>query len=205
MTWVAGQRVICLVTRSTAPPSWIVRPTQSASAHAVAPENHTVARKRRRCRRSPTRASKSRQLARLIRLTTGRRLDSYNTGVQSGGYSSPLRRGESLDLSPEDCDRLDLSEGERVRVNIALAETREGNQLWSERFDTERRSILLVQDEIVGRVSRAIGLKVVDIEARRSRLERPNSTGLMDLVMRGKAVLNLPSSPATSSHRTAPG
>ena len=27
-----------------------------------------------------------------IRLTTGRRLDSYNTGVQSGGYNSPLRQ-----------------------------------------------------------------------------------------------------------------
>jgi predicted molibdopterin-dependent oxidoreductase YjgC len=52
-----------------------------------------------------------------IRLTTGRRLDSYNTGVQSGGYSSPLRRGESLDLSPEDCDQLGVSEGERVRVS----------------------------------------------------------------------------------------
>jgi formate dehydrogenase major subunit len=51
-----------------------------------------------------------------IRLTTGRRLDSFNTGVQSSGYSSPLRRGESLDLSPEDCDRLDLVEGERVLV-----------------------------------------------------------------------------------------
>jgi TolB-like protein/tetratricopeptide (TPR) repeat protein len=88
-------------------------------------------------------------------------------------------------------------EGERVRVNIQLAETKEGNQLWSERFDTERRSMLQVQDEIVGRVSRAIGLKVVDIEARRSRLERPNSTELMDFILRGKAVLNLPSSPAT--------
>jgi TolB-like protein/DNA-binding winged helix-turn-helix (wHTH) protein len=88
-------------------------------------------------------------------------------------------------------------EGERVRVNIQLVETREGSQLWSERFDTERRSILQVQDEIVGRVSRAIGLKVVDIEARRSRLERPNSTKLMDFVLRGKAALNLPSSPAT--------
>jgi predicted molibdopterin-dependent oxidoreductase YjgC len=33
-----------------------------------------------------------------IRLITGRRLESYNTGVQSGGYRSPLRRGESLDL-----------------------------------------------------------------------------------------------------------
>ncbi len=52
-----------------------------------------------------------------IRLTTGRRLDSYNTGVQSGGYSSPLRRGESLDLSPEDCERLGVTEGEEVRIS----------------------------------------------------------------------------------------
>ena len=29
-----------------------------------------------------------------LRLTTGRRLESYNTGVQSGGYASPLHRGE---------------------------------------------------------------------------------------------------------------
>jgi len=51
-----------------------------------------------------------------IRLTTGRRLDSYNTGVQSGRYRSPLRRGESLDLSPEDVASYRLTEGERVRV-----------------------------------------------------------------------------------------
>src|SRR4029079_18506680 len=29
-----------------------------------------------------------------IRLTTGRRLESFNTGVQTGRYTSPLRRGE---------------------------------------------------------------------------------------------------------------
>jgi formate dehydrogenase major subunit len=51
-----------------------------------------------------------------IRLTTGRRLDSYNTGVQSGGLRSPLRRGESLDVSPEDAERLGLAEGEVVRA-----------------------------------------------------------------------------------------
>ena len=51
-----------------------------------------------------------------IRLTTGRRLDSYNTGVQTGAYSSPLRRGESLDVSPEDLEAWGLAEGERVRV-----------------------------------------------------------------------------------------
>jgi formate dehydrogenase major subunit len=51
-----------------------------------------------------------------IRLTTGRRLDSYNTGVQSRGYTSPLRRGESLDISPEDAEAYGLVEGERVCV-----------------------------------------------------------------------------------------
>jgi TolB-like protein/DNA-binding winged helix-turn-helix (wHTH) protein len=88
-------------------------------------------------------------------------------------------------------------EGERVRVNTRLVETKEASQLWAERFDTELRSILEVQDEIVARVSRAIGLQVVDIEARRSLRERPDSAELIDLIMRGKAVLNLPSSPAT--------
>jgi predicted molibdopterin-dependent oxidoreductase YjgC len=51
-----------------------------------------------------------------IRLTTGRRLDSYNTGVQTGGYTSPLRRGETLDMSPEDAERLGLADGERVLI-----------------------------------------------------------------------------------------
>ena len=47
-----------------------------------------------------------------IRLTTGRRLDSYNTGVQTAGYTSPLRRGESLDISPEDAAAYGLADGE---------------------------------------------------------------------------------------------
>ena len=89
-----------------------------------------------------------------------------------------------------------LEEG-RVRVNTRLVETREASQLWAERFDAELKSILQVQDEIVSRVSRAIGLQVVDIEARRSWRERPDSAELIDLVMRGKSVLNLPSSQAT--------
>ena len=51
-----------------------------------------------------------------LRLTTGRRLDSYNTGVQSGGYQSPLRWGESIDVSPEDASSLGVVAGEVVRI-----------------------------------------------------------------------------------------
>jgi formate dehydrogenase major subunit len=51
-----------------------------------------------------------------LRLTTGRRLESFNTGVQSQSYPSPLRRGETLDLSPADARRYGVQEGELVRV-----------------------------------------------------------------------------------------
>jgi formate dehydrogenase major subunit len=49
-------------------------------------------------------------------LTTGRRLESYNTGVQSGGYDSPLHFGEALELSPEDAARLGIADGDPVRI-----------------------------------------------------------------------------------------
>ncbi len=51
-----------------------------------------------------------------MRLTTGRRLDHYNTGVQTIGYSSPLHRGETIDLAPEDAARFGVGDGDLVRV-----------------------------------------------------------------------------------------
>ncbi len=65
-----------------------------------------------------------------IRLTTGRRLDSYNTGVQTRLYPSPLRREEALDLSPEDGQQYKLREGEKVRVS-----SRRGSVVAPVRFD----------------------------------------------------------------------
>jgi formate dehydrogenase major subunit len=49
-------------------------------------------------------------------LTTGRRLDSFNTGEQSNRFSTPLRTEEALLLSAHDMAALDLIDGERVRV-----------------------------------------------------------------------------------------
>ena len=69
-----------------------------------------------------------------IRLTTGRRLDDYNTGVQTRNYASPLRREESLELSPEDGQHYKLQEGEKVRVT-----SRRGSLIAPVRFDAGLR------------------------------------------------------------------
>jgi predicted molibdopterin-dependent oxidoreductase YjgC len=81
-------------------------------------------------------------------LTTGRRLDSYNTGVQTGGFTSPLRRGESLDISPEDAERLGILDGDPVRVT-----SRRGSVVAPARLDRSLRSGLVFmtfhfQDEV---------------------------------------------------------
>jgi formate dehydrogenase major subunit len=61
-------------------------------------------------------------------------LDSYNTGVQTGGYSSPLRRGETLDLSPEDGLRYNVKDGEQVRIF-----SRRGSIIAPVRYDSSLR------------------------------------------------------------------
>jgi predicted molibdopterin-dependent oxidoreductase YjgC len=70
-----------------------------------------------------------------VRLTTGRRLDSFNTGVQSGGYASPLRRGETLDISPQDALRYGVGDGDPVRVT-----SRRGSIVVPVRIDPGLRS-----------------------------------------------------------------
>jgi len=65
-----------------------------------------------------------------LRMTTGRRLDGYNTGVQSGGYRSPLDRGGLIEVAPEDGAALGVSEGDTVRVS-----SRRGSIDVSVRFD----------------------------------------------------------------------
>ena len=83
-----------------------------------------------------------------FQLTTGRRLDSYNTGVQTAGYASPLRRGESIDLSPEDATKLGLVDGAPVRVS-----SRRGAVIAPARIDHSLRAGLVFmtlhfQDEV---------------------------------------------------------
>ena len=70
-----------------------------------------------------------------IRLTTGRRLDDYNTGVQTEKFASVLRREEALEVSPEDGRHYRLQEGEKVRVT-----SRRGSLVAPVRFDAGLRA-----------------------------------------------------------------
>jgi formate dehydrogenase major subunit len=69
-----------------------------------------------------------------LRLTTGRSLESFNTGVQTSRYQSPLRQPETLNLSPEDGVRYGIKDGERVLVS-----SRRGSAEAPVQFDSSLR------------------------------------------------------------------
>jgi adenylate cyclase len=80
-----------------------------------------------------------------------------------------------------------------ARVNAELIDTFTDGQLWSDRFDQERSDMLAAQDEIVARLSRSVGLQVIDAQAKRS----VKSAAAVDFVMQGWAVMNRPTSKET--------
>src|SRR5262249_49414588 len=130
----------------------------------------------------------------LSRALPGSFVVSRDTAFTYKGSIGDMRRiGRELDVRYALTGSV-FPDGERLRVNAKLVDAQAGAQLWAERFDVERTDFLEVQDEIVGRLARAIGLKVIDFEGRRTERERPKSTDATDLLMRAKVIANRPSS-----------
>jgi len=89
--------------------------------------------------------------------------------------------------------------GDQVRVNVQLIDGRTGSHLWAERFDREVRDIFALQDEVTGRIARALNLQVLEAETRRAQQRRPESLDAEDFALRGWAELFAkPLSPETN-------
>jgi adenylate cyclase len=131
----------------------------------------------------------------LSRAIPGSFVVSRDTAFAYKGKAADARRiGRELDVRYV-VEGSVLPDGDVVRVNSQLVDARTGGHLWAERFDLKRSDVLEVQDDIVGRLSRAIGLKMIESEARRS--ERAKSPEAHDLVLRATALINRPTSRAT--------
>ena len=80
-----------------------------------------------------------------------------------------------------------LADSDRVRVNVQLIDSQTEEHVWAERFDKERKDMLQVQEEVVARLSRGVGIEMIRSEARHC----PGSRSYLDatdLTLRGKAL-----------------
>jgi len=79
--------------------------------------------------------------------------------------------------------------GNRVRVSAQLIDAETGAHLWADQFDADRADLLEMQDEIVTRLSRALQVRLVEVDAARVARSHPGDLGAEDLAMRCEAVL----------------
>src|SRR5262245_56837626 len=75
--------------------------------------------------------------------------------------------------------------GDRVRVNVQLAETATGAQRWSERYDRKLEDVFTVQDEVVRTIATILVSHVIRAETERTLLKPPATWEAYDYYLRG--------------------
>ncbi len=75
--------------------------------------------------------------------------------------------------------------GNQVELKVDLVDAETGRQIWAERFEGERSDLGILQRQVTGRIARTLHEHLLEVEAARSRRERPNNPDARDLVLRG--------------------
>ncbi len=82
------------------------------------------------------------------------------------------------------------AEGGMLHVNAQLIDARDARHLWAQRFDVDRDALGTARDAIVGRIATALGVELVAADSARSREDRPNDPGALDLFLRARSILD---------------
>ena len=82
--------------------------------------------------------------------------------------------------------------GNRLRVSAQLADSASGAHLWAENFDRELADVFAIQDEVTRRIVDALKLKLTPVQAAKATEGGTSDIEALDLVMRGRALLNGP-------------
>jgi adenylate cyclase len=89
--------------------------------------------------------------------------------------------------------------GDQVRINVQLVDAESGVHLWAERFDRDNGELSAVENDIIGRVARAVRAQLISVEAGR-KTDHPDAR---EYVLRGRAALVKPVSRAASDEALA--
>jgi tetratricopeptide (TPR) repeat protein len=79
--------------------------------------------------------------------------------------------------------------GDRVRMNVSLADLSTGRDAWSERFDGDRTNLAALQEQVTARLARSLNVQLVQAESRRSQMDQSTNPDAVDFSMRGWAKL----------------
>lgn len=90
--------------------------------------------------------------------------------------------------------------GENIRISTQLIDAETGAHAWADRFDIPRIDAYKLQDDVVGRIARALNMELKEAMSRRAARGRPQDLEAADLATQGWVILfNKPQSPDTNA------
>lgn len=88
----------------------------------------------------------------------------------------------------------------QVRIGVQLIDGETGQQVWSERYEKAAGDMYTFQNEVTGRIARALNLELKDALSRQAARGRPGDLDSADLALRAWAQLwTKPQSPTTNA------
>ena len=78
-------------------------------------------------------------------------------------------------------------EGQQLRLNVRLIDTRDGRALWAERYDRQLDDIFRIQDELAAEIVSALEVKLAPEDRRRLARNHEASVEAYDELLRGLA------------------
>lgn len=75
--------------------------------------------------------------------------------------------------------------GDRIRINARLADGRDGDNLWADRYDSEIEDVFDIQDEITARILTALEVQIAPRDRSRVAQRDTASVGAYDELLRG--------------------
>lgn len=89
--------------------------------------------------------------------------------------------------------------GDRVRMNVSLADLSTGRDVWSDRFDGDRMNLAALQEQVTARLARSLNVELIQAESRRSLMDPPTNPDAKDFSMRGWAKVYQPQTKVTNA------
>ena len=89
--------------------------------------------------------------------------------------------------------------GDRVRMNVSLADLSTGRDVWSDRFDGDRMNLAALQEQVTARLARSLNVELIQAESRRSLMDQPTNPDAVDFSMRGWAKVYGPQTKVTNA------
>ncbi|WBL77289.1 adenylate cyclase [Bradyrhizobium xenonodulans] len=89
--------------------------------------------------------------------------------------------------------------GDRVRMNVSLADLSTGRDVWSDRFDGDRMNLAALQEQVTARLARSLNVELIQAESRRGLMDQSANPDAVDFSMRGWAKVNGPQTKITNA------